>query len=321
VRARSQSNSTLNPDVQSSRRREARDIVCQHKKPLPQDYLLSNGQRVYQDMIARLTKHMSHLRNVYGNSCRNHRNGTVVCYNTLESGGPPVHHKRVDAEKWSQFGHLHREIAALRLDRAREVRTRFILIEDLSPPLIEALGSVFWMNPEFFEVHLTDSGYRRESCHDPSLHTWNTHACSKNIVSVKWFRPVQRQYRKPKSAAEREKLVSKNDGTAYLRWLSKDDEEDDWTTENILSLNSNIFRPEWALAANPSELSLGEGSAFPGAWEERATIHSSTSLGSAPVRKSTAPLYGALLRVLSIHTPGSAAYLDLFHPAENVRQR
>ncbi|KAF8538604.1 hypothetical protein BDD12DRAFT_138647 [Trichophaea hybrida] len=77
----------------------------------------------------------------------------------------------------------------LRQDIEEDVRYRLILVEDLSPGVLEILGSTLEVDPEFFAEHLHDSGYSEEHKNRP-VKEWNTGGCKKQYVSMQWNRPV-----------------------------------------------------------------------------------------------------------------------------------
>lgn len=230
----------------------------------------------YADMVEYMSKHhMPHLQAVLGETCRHKRMGKVFCYDTL-LGGTLVDIRALDCShndcsKWTQV-RFSQEIAQFRRFRSTNIRRRTIIVEDLSPILIEALGSTFRMNPEFFEEHLNRSGYRPDSYEDPHPHSWNTNAVPKDYISIKWFRPVYRERQKPISDTERKSLITSTmakESGVRLSW--KADTESN-TARSSLHLASNIFRREWPLTPNLDDTSSRREGKYPASWEERATI-------------------------------------------------
>lgn len=67
------------------------------------------------------------------------------------------------------------------LQKPTTATTRVIIVEDLSTPIIDVLGSIWNLDPEFFAEHLH---YKWDICD-----TWNTSGHSKPYFSVRWCRP------------------------------------------------------------------------------------------------------------------------------------
>ncbi|KAF2177489.1 hypothetical protein K469DRAFT_358467 [Zopfia rhizophila CBS 207.26] len=235
---------------------------------------------LYEGMVGQLVEHMPQLVNVRGSDCRQSKSGNVFCYDTLQTGGFRRQQDSIEFSKVSTTDARTR-IQNLRPDRVPNVRSRYILIEDLSPPVIEIVGSTFWLNPEFFEEHLNRSGYRGDSYGDPHPRTWNTNATPKDYASVRWFRPVQRTRMKPLSELDRDTLLRKNGGTGSLYWKSDTTES---TSRKVMRLTTNIFRQEWPIISNPDEaISDDSETTFPVAWEEKLTVQVSQSSRRPPV--------------------------------------
>lgn len=248
--------------------------IRESRVPSPPNVLHHN----YGNLVDQLSAHMPQLINVRGKDSREYNSGNIYCYDSLESGGLPRLYDHIWIRQVSRG--LSRRIRALKPDRVRNVRFRYILVEDLSPRVIEHLGSTFWLNPEFFEEHLNRSGYRAESYNDPAPWTWNTNATPKDYVSVRWFRPVQRARIKPLSEHERNALLMRDGSTGTLNWLSSSDEG---RFDNTVRLTTNIFRKEWPIVSDPDRAFLeNEEGTFPVAWEEKVTIQVSQTAGRPP---------------------------------------
>jgi hypothetical protein len=237
----------------------------------------------YDWLVDRLATHMPQLINVRGRDCRELSSGRMVCYDSLLSGGLPRLLDQIiyQTERWDSPLLLER-IRNFKVDRARNVRYRYILVEDLSPRIIDHLGTTFWLNPEFFEEHLNRSGYRPESYNDPMPSTWNTSATPKDFVSVRWFRPVRRARIKPLSEIERDTLLMRDHSSGTLTWPSSSPEGERYT--NSVRLRTNIFRKEWPIVSDPDQaIWENDPSDFPVAWEEKVTIQVSETVGHPPV--------------------------------------
>jgi len=245
-------------------------------------YRIAVPKVTYEGKVGRLVKHMPHLVNVRESDCRQSRCGEVFCYDALVTGGLPVLLDHIELSGVDRAD-VTRRIQKMRTHRMSNVRFRYILIEDLSPQIIEMVGSVFWLNPEFFEEHLNRSGYRGDSYGDPHPRTWNTNATPKDYASVRWFRPVQRSRMRPLSELDRNTLLGKNGGNGELYWKSDATES---TSRKVMRLTTNIFRQEWPIVSNPDEaISDDSETTFPVAWEERLTVQVFQSPGLPPICK------------------------------------
>lgn len=136
------------------------------------------------------------------------------------------------------------------------VQERLIIVEDLSEKTIHALGSTFWLNPEFFEEHLLNSGYASANYAQQSARTWKTDSLAKSYVSIKWIRPVwlTRTYFSSRDLGD---LLA--GGTEHLT-----------RRERVATrVVTNIFRWGWGLWTDPTKTiqTMRECG-----WEEKATI-------------------------------------------------
>ncbi|KAF1997858.1 hypothetical protein P154DRAFT_622080 [Amniculicola lignicola CBS 123094] len=234
--------------------------------------------REYEQLVRQLMTHMPHLLNVGAeHGYREYSAGEIFPFDLLQTGGLPkrLDHIRFQKEK-KDSKTLARQVRKLKLDRVSNVRSRYILVEDLSPRAIAYLGSAFWLNPEFFEEHLNRSGYRDDSYSDPSPRTWNTNATPKDYISVRWWRPVHRFRMKPMDGLERQALLRNE-----LWW---DTELPRKIKGKAVRRTTNIFRNEWPIVSDPKQSLLEdvEGT-FPSAWEERLTIQVSNPPNKPPV--------------------------------------
>jgi hypothetical protein len=157
---------------------------------------------------------------------------------------------------------------------------RYIVFSDLSKEIIGYLGSMQWMNPEFFETHLNRSGYDRltDKRYTLSLDTWKTHGFKKSFGTIKWLRPVRRRMIRPGQGEDRQQIIEDDITRLSGQWR--------YGTQQIetLALPMNIFREEVPLSSNPNEIywrdmtdeNDDEDSGpmdYPAAWEERLTIN------------------------------------------------
>jgi hypothetical protein len=150
-----------------------------------------------------------------------------------------------------------------------DVDTRLIVAHDLSPAIIDFLGSIFDVNPEFFAEHLNNSGYEGGSYDDLEPSNWLTEGMRKDYVSVSWLRPVRRSRNIPSLAQVEELLDLKYDG---IMWTENKIVEQGMRTyplefEHYQEAIPNIFRREFPLNISGEASRDGASS-----WREKATI-------------------------------------------------
>jgi hypothetical protein len=150
----------------------------------------------------------------------------------------------------------------------RDLKTRFIIVEDLSMQTINTLGSMFRPSPEFFAEHLLNSGYSGASYNERPAQTWRTSHLVKSYASMKWQRPVIRLPVAPFSPHELEILLNLKES----RLIHK---KDDAEGEVLYEVEPNIFRAEWELWTDPATTTRMKRLC---AWEERVSIW----VGEAP---------------------------------------
>lgn len=186
-----------------------------------------------------------------------------------------------------------------------EVLTRFMLIEDLSASLIETLGAVFEIDPEFFAEHLNRSGYNGTDYDDALPPHWETHGMPKAHTSMKWYRPVQQNPKvtqwmaKPSTILDMVSVNRDEDDTesaervpGSVTWTSTEVDIDGKYIERLHQavISTNIFRRSWSLSTRPASRTEASGqlaslmvrdimkeegwkrNAVPTAWEEKASF-------------------------------------------------
>lgn len=182
-------------------------------------------------------------------------------------------------------------------------RLRVLTVEDLNQPVIETLGSMLQLSPEFFEEHLLNSGWHDSTVRDVEAKHWPTSKMKKSYASLKWSRPV--------------KMVKSpfNTKVAYNNLLERDPQSFQWrqqidfkqgngqVVQNHAALLCNILRPSSSYITVDDELFLKRWlswtdldkdtnhSVEPAAWEERITV-CRTEQRSCPIRKSSVTWIG-----------------------------
>ena len=183
------------------------------------------------------------------------------------------------------------------------VDLRLILAEDLSSDLIEQLGSLLDISPEIFEEHLLNSGWIDGVQFHQGEESWNTHTMDKDYLTVKWYRPVNRQLLKPNTYEERLKLLDPNLRQPWFSWAENviDDFGNRHTVRHSSRPISNIIRNNWDIHADIFE---SQGSSKTVAWEEQTTIWSQKR-GSYRIGMS---IQGFSLPLLMNDTPFQSSY-------------
>ena len=145
---------------------------------------------------------------------------------------------------------------------------RIVLVEDLSPKLIDLLGATFDIAPHVFEEHLESSGYRRLDTEiDKKTNAWNTGSNllgHSSIASVRWYRPVLPLI--PISQRFRTRLIRDRRPQVYCPF-------DGCPRHTLpLSATANIWRHFLELCPEPGIYHKGSSTEYPVGWEERATV-------------------------------------------------
>ncbi|OCL04462.1 hypothetical protein AOQ84DRAFT_117046 [Glonium stellatum] len=245
-----------------------------------------SGSGSYFRDVEKLSYHLPHLAagHVLRQSCRYPEGGSVTRYDIFKDKSLPVTKVEYYPRTWSGPNVLH-ELS--QIDIGSDLERRIVIVEDLSPTLIDVLGSIFQITPEFFEEHLNRSGYGRNSYNDGDTRAWNSGLLKKNYFSFKWQRPIYREACEPTSSNSRERLLGSHEPKMPpVEWLSEElipnppEKEPRFVTHrHRLLLNGNIFRQEWVLSIDPDVLVPPTGQNARGAWEERATLFRSNING------------------------------------------
>jgi hypothetical protein len=140
-----------------------------------------------------------------------------------------------------------------------DVMTRMILVEDLSPEIINCIGSVFEVDPELFAEHLNRSGYAGMDYDSPLPTYWT----SKAHVSLKWFRPVKQNPKVTELTSAPSALLNMMYPESLFKLTPGRIEWSDpvYGTDGRLredasrhhaQISTNIFRRSYNLSARPS---------------------------------------------------------------------
>jgi hypothetical protein len=154
----------------------------------------------------------------------------------------------------------------------KEPSSRLVIVDDLSPLLVETIGSAYWMSPEFFLAHLYRSRCNPAFYKQIPPPMWNTSIVPQDYVSVSWYRPV-------------------NIYCHLLALYGEDDEVQSAGAKSLLSFNdrdrgpfqlaTNIFRNHLQLSttraftssSNSRQDAQDETQIVQGGWEETVTVY------------------------------------------------
>ena len=224
----------------------------------------------YRQSVEKLSKHLPHLKNMFGRERFHTVKLTCYDYRSSQVASDCLEFKL--GSKIMTEDAFNQVLRSLK-ETPNGVNCRFIVAEDVSPELIELLGSAFGMNPEFFGEHLLNSGWRSGYYTDGGANSWNTRGLRKDYTSVRWYRPSLESFPGASSVNDRVKLLGPQ-SSKWTETVSIDQGTDDFTnlgTHHRALPLTNILRRDWNLKAESSQQSSTLG---PVAWEERATVWS-----------------------------------------------
>ncbi|KAJ5981769.1 Mg2+ transporter protein CorA-like/Zinc transport protein ZntB [Penicillium canescens] len=182
----------------------------------------------YRKILENAGKVLEHIKNGSVGKASRHARTSITYYDYFDNLMSDPRHIDHSAD-----------IAALR-QVSENVKQRLIFVEDLSKPMMDKLGEIFSINPEFFEEHLLNSGYAGGKYDSPPARTWSTASFEKSYVSFRWIRPV---YRLPTYFSSRDLEDLLEDSTKHFTRQGS-------VTTRILT---NIFRLEWGLWTDPAK--------------------------------------------------------------------
>ncbi|KAF2714789.1 hypothetical protein K504DRAFT_10796 [Pleomassaria siparia CBS 279.74] len=141
---------------------------------------------------------------------------------------------------------------------------RTILIEDLTPSLIDLLGATFMIPPHVFEEHLDRSGYRMVPEDRDIPVTWHARSSTQGYSSITWYRPVLPLI--PINPRFRNRLISNRIPT--VRCFFRDCGRHDLRLRTL----GNIWRRPLDICPEPGIHYKNSSTEYPVAWEERVTM-------------------------------------------------
>lgn len=252
-------------------------------------------QQEYAEAITRLSSGLDHLVNVRKES----RHAAHCVYSFIEGTQADVHEYFKDKvptkRSWQEMANSPTSI----FTPQAEDSVRSIFVQDLGSNALKELGFYLQLNPEFFEQHLSRSGYHEASWQDPLPQTWNTSSAEKDYFSLRWFRPVFRNKEFPPKLSDRTELLTEYgiqwNKTTFVRRKGQPGQR--VVTDHQVRCKTNILRQEWNLSADPAAQDTTSEKLVPCCWEERASIYRTTAPGNK--RLGTSPC-SHILNIISI---------------------
>lgn len=236
------------------------------KTPVPLSApAVSTDVEIYRRKIDVLAMRLRNFETIATTAVRHQWSPRVVYYDRLKSARDHAPRRyepwesRISAPLFEEFHGTLRNISA-------DCNQRIVLVEDLTPSLVDLLGATFQIPPHVFEEHLDRSGYKKNTGDVDSSAAWYTRSSTQGYSSVTWYRPVLPLL--PVTSRFRSKLI--RDRKPRVR-CPFDGCHDDG--HNIrLNTQSNIWRRQLDLCPEPGVYHKGSDTEYPVGWEERATI-------------------------------------------------
>ena len=237
--------------------------------------LRSAAPATYLEKIRTLTSSLPHLQNILSQTPR--QGAVVDCYDFHQG---ELQSTRTFSGDRRAFEFLTAEEESLddmlKAQDDNDLDLRVLVATDLTTGLIECLGSNLAMNPEFFEEHLLNSGWRGNEI-DPEADAWVTNNMTKDYVSIMWYRLAKKVNGQPlQYSSGRERMLELGKVNRFGN-RSKGLNFERQSSDRQFFLHRNIIRRE---AFMPPGIVLQSQNALIGAYEERATIWSGSVNGS-----------------------------------------
>lgn len=152
------------------------------------------GPTDYWSKVAALAESFSHLRTLpFDHESRYSTIGKVVCMDYSRDAAMPHLFKSWSSDRFSSRDSKWSEkIETLRTHLAIDLVARMILVEDLLEELMEALGSTFNLDPEFFAEHLVRAAHNRVDYIDTFTEPPTSPEAEPTYASLTWIRPLNR---------------------------------------------------------------------------------------------------------------------------------
>ncbi|KAF2461440.1 hypothetical protein BDY21DRAFT_86528 [Lineolata rhizophorae] len=226
----------------------------------------------YQRNIQRLATKLPHLRAVNYDRCRHSWCKRIIFYDFTPS---PQRNSQQGPQSKYRLARRHEPWRSPYLPQYEEFSNsikrvpdgtakRVILVEDLSPHAIGLIGATFGISPNFFEDHLSQSGYMRARGDRAVPAAWKMGSLGSRHSSITWFRPVLPLLRV--SSRLRSRIIQDQKPAVACIF------DEHVNGKHRISTTSNIWRKHLDLSPEPGIHVRGTPKEYPIAWEERATI-------------------------------------------------
>lgn len=258
----------------------------------------------YRDWIRHDYSSTPELEVVLSNYCRAPHGGRVYYYDYLEDIRVPAARRSFKSSTAWGSEEASKKFTALREVTDLNVICRVVLVEDLTPSLIDALGNTFDIPPGAFAEHLNQSGYSWDSYEHEPPSKWHDAYLSKAHASLRWFRPV-RQEKTVTGWLKHPEIFLKTEYTATddvwrppeaisfsgiqgaITWIDTQYQElrksfIESRIHHNIHATTNIFRQCWPLSMRNNESDTNQipvsldkqrfSELIPVAWEEKATV-------------------------------------------------
>lgn len=251
----------LVPAAYKARRRRTRTSSPPPRRaPIPKPTFAD--VEAYRSSVKELALRFKTFENVALRDTRHARGCRIVYFDLLHGGEDliPVRRELFEHQKSQpSYPKFRSELRRVSDDCLQ----RTILVEDLSPVLINMLGATFQIPPHVFEQHLDRSGYSKKFESRDNKVAWHARSSAQGYSSITWYRPVLPLI--PLTNRTREKLLS---GERTKVGCPIEDCEDDY---DYIRTVANIWRNRLDLCSEPGVYHKQSKTEYPVGWEERAT--------------------------------------------------
>jgi hypothetical protein len=246
----------------------------------------------YRAFIEELASHFPTFQNVATVESRHEWSSRVVFYDCpRDLEGSICRYEPWPLEDDSEIPSFA-QFKGILTDVSEECAQRLILVEDLTPALIDLLGATFQIPPHVFEEHLERSGYRGVVDRRDDATAWHTRPSAHGYSSITWYRPVLPLV--PITPGFHAKIIGDN-ALPQVRCPIEDCQVHDlW-----LGTVANIWRNKLDLCTDPGVYYKNSQTRYPVGWEEKVTIwtrdDADCKFGMPPALDLNAPMHVELI--------------------------
>lgn len=227
--------------------------------------------RDYRASIEELASHFPTFKNVATTGTRHDWSSRIVLYDLTENAQDESINKyepwpwedNPDLPHFDEFYNTLRTIPD-------DCTQRLVLVEDLSPALIDLLGVTFQIPPHVFEEHLERSGYTGVVDDRDDAAAWHTRPSAHGYSSITWYRPVLPLV--PVTPRFHSKIIGEEALPRVQCPIVGCKKHDLW-----LASTANIWRHQLDLCTDPGLYYKNSQTRYPVGWEERATVWTQNS--------------------------------------------